>query len=217
MERTVRTAAVIVAHPDDETLWAGGAILQRRQWSWTIVSLCRQSDPDRAPKFFSALERLGAGGVMADLDDGPDQRPLDIGEVETVVLSLLPKDQYDVVVTHSPFGEYTRHRRHEEIGRAVTRLWTARRLTAGELWLFAYEDGDKRYLPRPIGSAHAKMRLPESVWLEKAGIIKEIYGFAPDSWEATTTPRVEAFWRFDDAAAFAEWLEGERAKRGHSK
>ena len=53
-----RSAAVIVAHPDDETLWGGGVILSRPAWWWTIVTLCRGSDPDRAPKFARVLERL---------------------------------------------------------------------------------------------------------------------------------------------------------------
>ena len=82
-----KNAAVIVAHPDDELLWAGGTILSRRQWSWHVVSLCRASDADRAPKFHRVLARLGAVGAMGDLDDGPEQNPLDDARVREVVLS----------------------------------------------------------------------------------------------------------------------------------
>jgi hypothetical protein len=38
-------AAVIVAHPDDETLWAGGMILTHPGYNWFVASLCRKSDP----------------------------------------------------------------------------------------------------------------------------------------------------------------------------
>ena len=44
-------AVVIVAHPDDETIWMGGFILDNPDYNWTILSLCRASDTDCAPKF----------------------------------------------------------------------------------------------------------------------------------------------------------------------
>jgi hypothetical protein len=34
-------AAIIVAHPDDETIWSGGLILKKPEWQWTVLSLCR--------------------------------------------------------------------------------------------------------------------------------------------------------------------------------
>ena len=82
---TGKRAVVIVAHPDDETLWAGGTILLNRKYRWTVVTLCRRSDPDRAPKFFRVLARLGAEGKMGDLDDGPAQIPLRLQEVEAAI------------------------------------------------------------------------------------------------------------------------------------
>jgi len=43
---------VIVAHPDDETIWMGGILLKHRDdWKTTIISLCRKNDKDRAAKF----------------------------------------------------------------------------------------------------------------------------------------------------------------------
>jgi hypothetical protein len=38
-----------------------------------------------------------------------------------------------------------------------------------------------------------RFELPAKVWGKKYRILTEIYGFAPDSWEAQTTPKVEAF------------------------
>ena len=50
-----KSVAIIVAYPDDETLWAGGAIMAHLSWQCFIVSLCRKNDADRAPKFMKAV------------------------------------------------------------------------------------------------------------------------------------------------------------------
>jgi len=192
----VTTCAVIVAHPDDETLWAGGTILLHPDTDWTVITLCRKSDRDRAPRFFRAAEQLGARPLMADLDDGPEQTPLKTSQVQQTILKFLPTDRFDIIITHDRAGEYTRHLRHEEVSIAVMALWQKQQLHAAQLWTFAYEDGSKKYLPRAIDNADIICKLPEEIFKQKYGIITEVYGFAPDSFEAKTTPATEAFWRF---------------------
>jgi LmbE family N-acetylglucosaminyl deacetylase len=115
----------MVAHPDDETLWAGGTLLMHPEWQRSIFTLCRGGDADRAPKFRQALERLGAVGDMADLEDTPEQAPLAGALVRETVAALLGETSYDMLLTHSPDGEYTRHRRHGEVFAAVADLWRA--------------------------------------------------------------------------------------------
>jgi len=188
-----RHCVVIAAHPDDETLWVGGTILMHPESEWTVITLCRKSDPDRAPRFFKALEGLHAAGIMGDLDDGPEQTPLDTRKVQATILELLPSDRFDMIITHSPCGEYTRHRRHEETAKAVRALWKSKGLFAKELWMFAYEDGGGKYLPRAIDDADVKGKLPDEIWRKKYDIITNVYGFSPDSFEAKTTPKEEAF------------------------
>ncbi len=142
-----KKVALIVAHPDDETLWAGGTILSHPGWECFIVCLCRGNDADRAPRFKQALKVLRSEGIMGDLDDGPDQKPLEENEVENAILELLPQQYFDLIISHHPSGEYTRHIRHEETGQAVIKLWHNGSISAGEHWVFAYEDGNKEYLP----------------------------------------------------------------------
>ncbi len=209
-------AALVVAHPDDETLWAGGTVLANPQWDWFIVALCRAHDPDRAPKFFRAIKRLGAVGTIADLDDGPEQAPLLQKEVEETVLSLLGDRLFRLILTHGTHGEYTRHLRHEETSRAVAALWSEGRICTDSLWMFAYEDGGRRHLPRAARDAHLKNILTEDLWRQKYEIITEIYGFAEDSFEAKTTPRVEAFQCFNSRHELQEWLSKEGGKANES-
>jgi LmbE family N-acetylglucosaminyl deacetylase len=194
--KTGSKCAVIVAHPDDETLWAGGTLLLHPDVDWSIVTMCRKSDPDRAARFFKALEQYNAKGAMGDLDDGPEQTPLDFLLVQKTILELLPSERFDLVITHSKWGEYTRHLRHEETAKAVFNLWNSDRLHAKQVWSFAYEDGNKKYLPRAARDADYPVSLPEQVWQQKYKIITEVYGFTQDSFEAETTPRQEAFWCF---------------------
>jgi hypothetical protein len=62
------------------------------------------------------------------------------------------------------------------------------------MWRFAYEDCDGRYPPRAIESADVRTKLPDEIWQKKYDIITNVYGFGPDSFEATAVPREEAFW-----------------------
>ncbi len=201
-----KTVAVIVAHPDDETLWAGGTILSHPSWKCFIVSLCRGSDTERAPRFYNALKVLRSEGIMGDLEDGPDQHPLDENEIERVILDLTPQKHFDIVITHNPSGEYTRHIRHEEVSKAVIKLWSSGKIDASELWTFAYEDGGKAYYPRPVETAPVYRTLTRRIWLRKYSIITETYGFEKGGFEAETTPRSESFWQFTNSYEAKKWL-----------
>ena len=202
-----KKVAVIVAHPDDETLWCGGTMLLHTNWEWFVACLCRKNDSDRAPKFKKVLESLNARGIMGDLDDGPDQNPLEEKNVCNAILNLLPKEHFDLIITHSPFGEYTRHLRHEEIGRAVMALWNGKKIDTSELWVFAYEDGNKEYFPRSIDAADIHNILAAAIWEEKYRLITEVYGFGKIGFEAQTTPKTETFWRFKNSDDAQRWLE----------
>ena len=191
------SCAVIVAHPDDETLWAGGTILMHPEAKWTIVTLCRKEDKDRAPRFYRAIRELDATGIMGDLDDSPEQEPLDSNRIQSKILTLLPSDSFDLIITHSCKGEYTKHLRHEETARAVLNLWKMGKIWTTQLWSFAYEDNEGKCLPQPIQDAHLHVELSQEIWQKKKNIITEIYGFGEDSFEAMTTPKQEAFWCFD--------------------
>ncbi|MEJ2568431.1 MAG: hypothetical protein P8Z50_06120 [candidate division WOR-3 bacterium] len=140
-----KNCALIVAHPDDETLWAGGTILINSGINWEIISLSRKSDPDRGLKFFKVLKEYDAIGNIGDLDDEAEQRPLDTKKVEQIIVALLKEKKYDLIITHSIRGEYMRHRRHEETAEADLSLLIKNNLVARELWMFAYEDGGKKY------------------------------------------------------------------------
>lgn len=202
-----KKVAIIVAHPDDETLWAGGTLMSHPSWSCFVACICRKNDPDRAPKFFKILEVLGANGAMDDLDDGPEQLPLSEEETQQSILRLLPSHSFDLIITHNPNGEYTRHRRHEEVSKAVIDLWAAEKIYTSQLWTFAYEDGQRTYYPKHVQGAALSYPLPDHVWKAKHDLMVNTYGFSEDSWEAQTTPKTEAFWQFYHPSNAQQWLK----------
>jgi LmbE family N-acetylglucosaminyl deacetylase len=202
-----KSVAVIVAHPDDETLWAGGITLSHPSWRWVTVCLCRGSDKERAPRFYNALKVLKSEGFMGDLDDSTEQNPLEEIEVERAIMQLLPLTHFDLIISHNPSGEYTRHIRHEEVSKAVIKLWHVGKISTNELWTFAYEDGNKEYYPRSIEKAIIYRKLTKRIWLRKYSILTSIYGFEKNSWEAETTPRAESFWQFTNSYDAKKWLD----------
>ena len=195
-KKKAKKVVVIISHPDDEVLWTGATLLDHPEWQCDIICLCRKYDSDRAPRFYKALNAFHSEGAMGDLDDGPAQLPQDKKEIERLILELLPDIEYDLVITHNPSGEYTRHLRHEETGAAVMSLWSQGNLPGKELWIFAYEDGNRKYFPQAQKTADLYFELSAGLWKQKYELITDIYGFGIDSWEAQATPKAEAFWRF---------------------
>jgi LmbE family N-acetylglucosaminyl deacetylase len=205
-DETHKSVAIIVAHPDDEILWAGGTILSNPLWACFIICLCRKNDEDRAPKFHRVLKILNAKGIMGNLDDAPNQHPLDDTLVQQTLLDLLNDTHFDLIITHNPTGEYTRHLRHEEVSKAVINLWEEEKISTNMLWTFAYEDGNKAFFPKAVENAPIYNVLTTPIWVKKYNLMTQTYGFKKDSWEALTTPNAEAFWTFEKASHAVIWL-----------
>lgn len=184
---------VVVAHPDDESIWMGGVMLRHRDWHWHVLSLCRAGDPDREPRFHTVARELGVRGRISDLDDSPVLAPLspDLREIKDRVRDLLPREA-DLIFTHGPDGEYTYHPRHVEISRAVREMVRDGELT-GTLVFFAYEDGGGAYRPRPAADAQIRIELTPEELTRKQHVLRDIYDFQPGSLEFDSAGLVEAF------------------------
>ncbi|HNQ78531.1 MAG TPA: PIG-L family deacetylase [Acidobacteriota bacterium] len=189
----MKKVLVAVAHPDDETLWCGGTLLVNSGWDKTVFALTRKSDPDRAPRFSRACRELGARGLIADLDDGPEQKPLAYDQYKNAFIENLKVRDFDIVITHAPFGEYTRHLRHEELSQALSFMLFEGVLSSREVWFFWYSDEGGRELPSARNDCDLVISLDDEGFLRKSSLLFDIYGFSRESWEGRALPRDEGF------------------------
>lgn len=127
---------VVVAHPDDESLWFGGTLLRLAaagRSPLTIVSLTNASNAVRAREFGEACRRLRARGEMFDLPDGeqtplPDPAPLLDAWLERQGSIAGPPS---VVLSHAPHGNERSHFQHVQCHLHARRWARARGLPFG--------------------------------------------------------------------------------------
>jgi hypothetical protein len=110
--------AIIVAHPDDESLWCGGLPF-RYPGDWTVICCSiPERDPERAYKFFRACEVMG---VKARLNPVPESR---------FNLDWLDPSEFEHIVTHNENGEYG-HAHHQHVHKWVRQKFSGPITTIG--------------------------------------------------------------------------------------
>ncbi len=107
---------IVVAHPDDEILWAGGLPIRYCQYDWTIICCSiPQKDPIRAEKFFNVCEELDVVGIrLPHTETAPWEN---LKGVEQIDLSC-----FDCIFTHNSEGEYG-HRHHCHVHDVIVERW----------------------------------------------------------------------------------------------
>lgn len=108
---------ILVAHPDDEVLWAGGLPIRYAEHAFFMVCCCSipRRDPVRAWKFFDACYTLGAMPRILPFLETEVGSPL----FGLEVLGDFP--QFDCIITHGEEGEYghSHHRSVHEYARTI--------------------------------------------------------------------------------------------------
>jgi len=187
---------VVVAHPDDETIWIGGTLLKNKdKWNITIISLCRKDDKDRAPKFKVVCDKLNAKCFISDLDDseqGDFKQISDEDIIKRIQQFLKQNTNFDYVFTHNKNGEYG-HMRHIEAHKAVNEMLNKKLLSAKKVFFFSYLKDEKNGICYVNENAHKLIRLKNIYFKEKMHLIQEIYGFEEKSFESKCCTSTEAF------------------------
>lgn len=179
---------VVVAHPDDETIWMGGT-LSSNNWNVTIVSLCRKHDKDRAPKFLRVCKEYNARCFMSDLEDD-SLLEIDVNEVIERINSMIDKSEYDYIFTHGENGEYG-HKRHIDVHNAIKKMINDGELKCKKLFFFSYSKrGNECYAKR---NSDRFIIFKNLYSINKKRLIQELYGFNKFSFEGRCCKKAEAF------------------------
>ncbi|WP_110932896.1 PIG-L deacetylase family protein [Paenibacillus bouchesdurhonensis] len=113
--RNTSNKLMIVAHPDDESIFGGGALIFEP--GWRVICLTNANDEIRAKEFKQAMEYAG---VRYEMWDYPDEYEgtFDDEEVKRDLKQVLNSGNYERVVTHNLHGEYG-HSQHKALSRIL--------------------------------------------------------------------------------------------------
>ena len=184
---------MIVAHPDDETIWMGGAILGLKNIDWTIFSLCRGTDKDRAPKFKKVCARYSARSLISDLEDeGIMDIEESLPEIKRRIAAGFAGKKFAYIFTHGYNGEYG-HERHIGTHLAVKDLIKNKIISCEKLFFFSYQLNSKKNIVSNTKLSDFSVKLNSKELAAKKNIIEKMYGFDKNSFESKSCLPKETF------------------------
>ncbi len=115
------TKLMVVAHPDDETLWGGAHLTEG---GWFVVCLTNGYNEVRKNEFYEVIKEFGCEGMILSYPDllANGQRSTWTTERTSIakdVNTILKYKHWGMVVTHNPNGEYG-HIHHKMTSKLVT-------------------------------------------------------------------------------------------------
>lgn len=113
---------MIVAHPDDETIFAGKEIMNQ---SYFIVCITNGDNKIRKTEFQEIIKKSHNEGIILNFPDKTSNQKDDwktcYKDIEKEIQYYLSLKKWDKVVTHNPDGEYG-HIHHKMVNEMVTDL-----------------------------------------------------------------------------------------------
>lgn len=104
---------LVVAHPDDDVIFAGNELIKEK--GWKIICVTNSQNLERKKEFQSVMKKLGVEEF--EIWDYPDIWRGDFNRVslKNDLLRVVQEREYRKIVTHNIQGEYG-HSQHARIG-----------------------------------------------------------------------------------------------------
>ena len=139
---------MVVAHPDDETLWGGMHLLKDK---YLVICLTnantRKYGKTRAREFEKVMKKTGNTGIILNYPDYNEHRKVDrwsrySKKIQEDLMTVFAYKNWTEVATHNPNGEYG-HIHHRLTSSLTTKAFKKANLTGATLKYFGKYHGRK--------------------------------------------------------------------------
>lgn len=135
---------MVVAHPDDETIFGGAQLIQEK--GWKVVCVTNANNRRRAREFVKTMKLVGADFEIWNYRDTYSYN-FDRRSLKRDLCRLVKQNRFKKVVTHNSLGEYG-HPQHQVIANIM------RNTVKQGLYVFSC---DKKKLPKHILAKKKKL------------------------------------------------------------
>lgn len=136
---------MIVAHPDDETLWGGGHL---KQGGYFVMCITNGQNKRRAAEFRNAIKESGNDGIILYYPDKINGKRSDWKQVWNKITDdvkfVMEFKDWKEMVTHNKDGEYG-HNQHKALHKIVKQVYDKGNVSA-PLYFFGHY-----YRPSKVG------------------------------------------------------------------
>lgn len=137
---------MVVAHPDDESLFGGGQLIM--EGGWKVVCITNGDNPVRRAEFGMVMVITNSRYEMWSYRD-EQFTPLNEDGLKRDLSRVVAEQEWEKIVTHNEAGEYG-HIHHQQIHRLM------KELVREDLWTFNFD---------------GPYSLPEDVWEAKVDLV----------------------------------------------
>ena len=113
---------MIVAHPDDETIWGGSHLING---NYTVLCITNGNNKKRKKEFMKVMEKTHSKGIILSFPDKTkgkrDNWKSCKKDIQREIKKEIDSKDWGKIVTHNPDGEYG-HIHHKKVSKYVTMI-----------------------------------------------------------------------------------------------